>query len=242
VRQLAAALPAFTPPPGSQLRGDRIASRKSGGKPPHSKGGASNRLIRLISAFRTVSSPMPDWPHSPLHRVEGAGAYIVTAGTYRKESFFRSKSRLTLLCRALLELSRKHSCGLQAWAVFPNHYHLVGVPPSGNALREFVRHLHSTTARLLNQLDRVPTRKVWFQYWETRLTFQRSYLARLHYVHQNAVHHKLVKRASNYPWCSAGWFERKASPAFQKTVYAFPCDRISVPDPFEVSIEEVSAD
>jgi len=78
---------------------------------------------------------------------------------------------------------------------------------------------------------------VWFQYWETLLTNERAYLARLHYVHENAVHHGIVRSAASYPWCSAAWFERSARPAFRKTVLRFPCDRVSVPDEFEVAVK-----
>jgi REP-associated tyrosine transposase len=74
-----------------------------------------------------------------------------------------------------------------------------------------------------------------FQYWETHLTFQRSYFARLSYVHQNPVRHGLVRTASQYPWCSAGWFERKASPAFFKTIMGFLIDKLEIPDDFEVA-------
>jgi putative transposase len=69
---------------------------------------------------------------------------------------------------------------------------------------------------------------------ETRLTHQRSYLARLNYVHQNAVKHGLVPVANQYLWCSAAWFERTASPAIVKSIYRFKWDRISVQDDFEV--------
>lgn len=169
-----------------------------------------------------------------------AGTYIVTAATYGQEPLFRTGSRLGLLCGAVQKFSIEHGWVLQAWAVFPNHYHFVGTSASGNSLRARIRHLHSATARDLNKNDDRPGRKIWFQYWETRLTNQRSYFARLRYVHENAVRHGLVRRASNYPWCSAGWFERKATPAFRKTVLDFPCDRVSVPDEFNVNPKDLA--
>jgi putative transposase len=185
---------------------------------------------------------MSDWPHSPLHRLEQSGTYIVTAATYEQQPFFRSRSRLSFLCEALQKFSVQYDWSLQAWAVFPNHYHFVGTSASGNTLRNLIRRLHSATARELNQKDNQPGRKVWFQYWETAITNQRSYFARLHYVHENAVRHGLVRRSANYPWCSAGWFERKAAPAFRKTVLSFPCDKVSVPDPFTVKSEDLTND
>ena len=174
-----------------------------------------------------------DWPHAPIHRLNETGVFMVTSGTYRKAPFFHSEDRLTLMVNSLIDLCQKYSLGLQAWAVFPNHYHLVAHIPQPQNLKRFTRHLHSTTAIAVNQDDHLPGRKVWFQYWESHITFQRSYFARLSYVHQNPVRHKIVRVASQYRWCSAGWFERKASPALFKTVMNFPCDKVVVPDDFE---------
>ena len=81
-------------------------------------------------------------------------------------------------------------------------------------------------------MDGVKGRRIWFNFHETRLTFQHSYLVRLNYVHQNAVKHKLVSVANQYPWCSAAWFERVAAPAQVKTIYAFKIDRAKVEDDF----------
>ena len=153
---------------------------------------------------------MPDWPHSPIHRLDQSGAYMVTAGTYRKEPFFHSPGRLTLLCEQLLRLAEHYQWQLEAWAVFPNHYHFIGVTGgTAQGMRRFIGHLHTITAREINLQDRALDRRVWFQYWDSRLTIHRSYLARLHYVHGNAVHHGLVREAGQNAGCSAGWFQRK---------------------------------
>lgn len=65
-----------------------------------------------------------------------------------------------------------------------------------------------------------------------RLAGERSYFARLNYVHQNPVRHGLVLVANQYPYSSAAWLERTATPAQVKTIYAFKIDRIPVPDDF----------
>ena len=86
-------------------------------------------------------------------------------------------------------------------------------------------------------MDGAPGRKVWHNYRETRLTYQRSYLARLNYVHQNPVRHGLVAVANQYPWCSAAWFERTASAAMVKSIYRFKIDAVKVCDEFETVAE-----
>ncbi len=76
-------------------------------------------------------------------------------------------------------------------------------------------------------------RTVWFNFWDTNLTYERSYWARLNYVHQNPVKHGLVSMANQYPWCSAAWFERTASPATVKTIYGFKTDNLAIYDEFQ---------
>ena len=74
---------------------------------------------------------------------------------------------------------------------------------------------------------------MWFNYWDTQLTFEKSYLARLNYVHQNAVRHGLVPVANQYRWCSAAWFERTATRAQVATIYGFKIDRIKIVDDYD---------
>jgi putative transposase len=161
---------------------------------------------------------------------------MVTAGTYLKKPLFDSPERLTLLCETLLKLAETYSWELQAWAVFSNHYHFVALAPvQPGTLRIFIRHLHSVTARALNKLDPSNRRRVWFEYWETHLSYQKSYYARLNYVHRNAVHHGLARAPSAYPWCSAAWLERNANQTFYRTILSFPSDRLSLSDDYTVA-------
>ena len=173
-----------------------------------------------------------DWPHSLAHRLSLPGSFILTAGTYQKHKYFNTPTLLTRLTNLLLNLAGDHGWMMQAWAVFPNHYHFIAESEKPETLRRLIRELHSCSALELNREQKVASRKVWFQYWESQLTFHRSFLARLNYVHQNPVRHGLVLKASQYTWCSAGWFDRKAAPAFLKTVTSFPTDRLDIPDDF----------
>jgi putative transposase len=173
------------------------------------------------------------WPHAPLHRLSEQGTYIVTAGTYGKEHHFRGAERLDHLEASLLALAKDAGWQLEAWAVFSNHYHFVGhAQPGCQDLADWLAKLHRETATHVNDLDGASGRRVWFNYRDTELTFQNSYLARLNYVHQNAVKHGLVPVANQYRWCSAAWFERTASLAQVRTIYGFKIDQVNVPDDF----------
>src|SRR5271169_3606666 len=110
---------------------------------------------------------MTDWPHSPMHRLSKAGAYMVTCGTYLKQHHFRGDKRLSFLCDALLRVAAEYEWNLQAWAVFSNHYHFVALsPPQPENLRDLLKKFHSETALQANHRDGAPGRQVWFQYRE----------------------------------------------------------------------------
>jgi putative transposase len=173
------------------------------------------------------------WPHSPSHVVDHPGSYILTAATYRKERIFEGPDRLTYLEGLLLDELDRAGWGVQAWAVFPNHYHFVGhSPDTGLGLTELTRRVHGQSAIWVNKLDGTPGRRVWYRCWDTRITFERSYLARLAYVHKNAVRHGLCATPEQYQWCSASWFRQRASRAFFESVMSFSTDRVNVFDEF----------
>jgi putative transposase len=111
--------------------------------------------------------------------------------------------------------------------MFPNHYHFVAHCGSApESLRRMLGALHANSAAWINRLDRTPGRRVWHNFWETKLTSQGSYLARLAYVHRNAVKHGLVTEATDYHYCSATWFEHNATRAQLTLIHRMKIDRI----------------
>ena len=210
----------------SDLEAKRLDSKPSG----------SARPISL--EIRNSDSKSLDWPHAPIHRIAEAGTYFVTSGTYGKQHFFRSPASLSALQQELLAKAKQYGWQLEAWACFSNHYHFVAQSEANaTKLDVYLTHLHADTARKLNELDQQPGRKVWYNFRDTKLTYQKSYLARLNYVHQNAVQHGLVSVANQYRWCSAAWFERTARPAQVRTIYNLKTDCLRVQDDFNVVID-----
>lgn len=174
-----------------------------------------------------------NWPHAPTHWLFEPGIYMVTAGTYLKQPHLNTPARLDFFLESLFARAEEFGWKLRAWAVLANHYHfLAASPPDPANLRKMLGKLHMNTAKQLNNWDTQPGRKVWFQFWDSHITFERSYLARLNYVHNNPARHRVVDNAENYQWCSAAWFARSASPAFVKTVQSFKTDKVEVVDDF----------
>ena len=178
-------------------------------------------------------SDSTSWHHAPPHRFLPDQTYMVTGSTWQKARLFHGPARLALLCSVLL--TRAHDLGwiLHAWAVLENHYHFIGTSPGrASALKELVSSVHTLTASGINRLDQTPGRQVWFQFWDTCLTYPASYYARLNYVMNNPVKHGVVKNAGDYPYGSAGWFEAGATAAYARRVRSYRGDRLNLLDDF----------
>jgi REP-associated tyrosine transposase len=174
-------------------------------------------------------------PHTPLHKFSYQGAYIVTASTYERKLLYLENEHLDFLTNELHRKALKFEWRLDAWAVFPNHYHFIA-HPLGNpkSMPAFIKEFHGSTAHHLNKIENKQGRRVWCQYWDTQLTFHNSYLARLKYVQENPVRHGIVSNSIDYAWCSEAYFRKSASKPFQQTLDKFKTDTINVVDDFDL--------
>jgi len=172
------------------------------------------------------------WPHAPPHWLYEAGIYMVTAGTCGKVCYFNTESRRDALLMALADAAMEFGWNLQAWAVMANHYHFVAATKNPETLTQMLGKLHAVSARQINREDRTLGRKVWFQYWDSHITYEASWLARLHYVHTNPVHHGVVSCAEQYRWCSAAAFASDSNQSFVATVSRMKTDTLSVVDDY----------
>jgi putative transposase len=176
-----------------------------------------------------------DWPHAPPHRLSEGGVYFVTARCAERRHLLADDDMKDWFQETLFDVVKEFGWRLEAWAILSNHYHLIGHSPKGpdgaESLRKMIRKIHSLTTKELNRRENQPGRnRLWQNFRETCLTHQRSYLARLHYVHQNAVHHKLVTVGSDWKWCSAAEFRKAVTPAWLKTIASFRYDEIAAKD------------
>ena len=176
---------------------------------------------------------MNDWPHAPVHRLESQGTFFVTAGTHLKQHVLRTPKHLDAVRQILFDQATVHDCWLQSWCLLSNHYHLVTKCDEGERLRVMLSRFHSLSAMELNRIDGVKARRVWYQFFDKTLTIESSWLARLKYTNENAVHHRIVDRATDYTWCSGSFFELNVPRAFNETLRRLKLDSVRIYDDFE---------
>lgn len=153
---------------------------------------------------------------------------------------YRGHERLLLLQDAVFHYAEELGWNLEAWAILANHYHLIGHSPEGeDAARELTKRVHGLAARELNKLDGTQRRHIWYRCRPTVITYKKSYMTRLAYVHRNPVHHGLVADPTDYPYCSASWLMNRAGRATYDTLATFKIDKVDVDDDYEIRRSDI---
>lgn len=183
--------------------------------------------IRMDDIYKT-------YLHNPPHYFVPNAIYIVTGSLLYKKRLLMDDKHKSLVLETLLERAAFWGWELEAWAVLENHYHFIArAPENPLTLEKLMRQLHSKTAVVLNKWDKASGRRVWYNYWDTCITHETSYYARLHYVHINPVKHGLVQNAEDYPFGSYRWFLDKVDKSFQDRVLNQPINRVDIFDDFD---------
>jgi len=113
------------------------------------------------------------YKHNPPHLFVADATYMVTAATYRKEKFFKTEEFLELLLSTIFYYFKKYEWLIKAYVVLPNHYHILGVASNRDvSLPNIIKSIHKYTARRINEFDKVSNRKVWWNYWDSCITYE----------------------------------------------------------------------
>jgi putative transposase len=120
--------------------------------------------------------------------------------------------------RVLVEALDEHPTRLLAYAVMPNHWHLVLWPQEAGELTAFVRWLtHTHTMRWHAHYHTSGTGHLYQGRFKSfPIEADEHLLAVLRYVERNALRANLVKRAEQWRWCSLA--RRQAKDARAATI------------------------
>ena len=104
-----------------------------------------------------------------------------------------SSDRRAHLLYSLLDRCEAHRIAILAWAVLPNHYHILVEVREWTAVGKALRAVHGPLARLWNQGDGTPGRGVWYQYADRAIRSEAHYFTTLNYIHYNPVKHEWAR-------------------------------------------------
>ena len=160
-------------------------------------------------------------PHYPPHYYLDNKIYFITSRTVDKNRFFNTKEKKNLLKKILIEAGNKFNIGFYAWIILDNHYHLLLNVLKGDSISDFMKIINGKSAFLLNGIDKVRKRKIWFNYWDTCIRSEKDFWMRFNYVHHNSIKHRYAEKMKDYYFSSYNyWLEKKGiewiNDAFEK--------------------------
>ena len=172
-----------------------------------------------------------NYEHAPTHIFVPGVNYMLTAGTYERKRFFNSESKKNAIIKCLHKLSQKMEWKVIAWVILDNHYHTLLTAPDNEemSIAVFVKELHRQISLNVNGIDKIKGRRVMENYWDKCITFEKSFWARLNYINNNPVKHGYVELASEYPFGSYFYSQKREWDEIEKM---FPWDTINEKDDF----------
>jgi len=186
----------------------RLAVRKASGFP---KTVCSPERLRLV---KTISRDNP--------------CFYLTAVTKDRLPVFRTDALKAVACVAFDEARKSGGFALFAYVIMPDHIHVItdgARQPSdllrflkGIASRRIIDHLKERGFdRSLEKLRQErKSRQYQYSLWQHHsnvllLTSEKTFMQRVHYLHQNPVRAGLVERAEQYRWSSVRCWNRSTA-------------------------------
>jgi putative transposase len=145
--------------------------------------------------------------HSPLHIQGDKTRFHITSACYEHKNIIGfSPERISEFEYALQECLRENSIELYAWAVLPNHYHVLLKTADILSLLKKISQLHGRKSFYWNGEEKSRGRRVWCNALETAIKSDRHFWATVNYIHHNPVKHGHADKWTGWPYSSAGTY------------------------------------
>jgi putative transposase len=133
--------------------------------------------------------------------VPGLPHHVTQRGNRRVETFRSDKDRRIYLM-LIGEYADRHRLDVWAYALMPNHVHLVAVPEHNDSLACAIRDAHGMYASYFNRTYGLEGHLWQGRYFSCAMNPDHTTTA-VRYVERNPVRAGIVDRAQDYEWSSA---------------------------------------
>ncbi|MEA3295594.1 MAG: transposase [Patescibacteria group bacterium] len=145
------------------------------------------------------------YEHNPPHLFKAKAKYFITARTYKKKRFFKQDNAKARLLESIYKGFNNNGWEIEDWVILDNHYHLmVNSLDNSTNLGEIIKNIHKFSALWIKKNVKFAKnyKKIWFNYWDTCISYKNSYFTRINYIWNNPVKHNYCKYAENYKYGS----------------------------------------
>jgi len=140
--------------------------------------------------------------HNPPHIYLDNTVYFMTARTANKKCYFIANKKKEILRNILSVTIQELQVIISAWVILSNHYHLLIKIKRKDDLAKLMQLFHGRTSYILNKIDGLTGRQIWYNYWDYCIRDEKDYYNHLNYIHINPVKHGLVGRPEDYKYSS----------------------------------------
>ena len=174
-----------------------------------------------------------EYAHTPPHLHKDSAKYFITAALFQKMKILDDDCKDKLLSSIMLACWN-HNWSLEDWVILDNHYHImVNSPKNESNISKFVSEYHKFTALYVKKSAKYQDLpKIFDNYWDTCITYERSYYARLNYIYFNPVKHGYADNAEDYRWGSFFHRYKKENKYLEKMKETYPFEGINVKDDY----------
>ena len=160
-----------------------------------------------------INGTYKTYEHNPPHLFQSNAKYFITGASYKHVHYMKSDEAKDIFLNYLFKSFEHYNWKIEDWVVLDNHYHLMAnAPENAETLAQVINNVHRFSSsgikslECINCVDAVPTqsahsidKKIFHNYWDTCITYENSYYARLHYLWYNPVHPVKYRRKRDSP-------------------------------------------
>lgn len=186
------------------------------------------------NSYKTMDEVYKTYRNNPPHLFRSKVKYFITGSTYQRKRYVASVESKNATMGYLFKSFKNFGWCIEDWVLLDNHYHVIAeAPDQAVTLHQVINHLHKFSALWIkrqsgNQND---GNRIWYNYYDTCITYERSYFARINYIWFNPVKHGYVLDPADWIFGSY-YFRKKNEEPLETIIMGFPWDKVKIEDDY----------
>ena len=171
------------------------------------------------------------YQHNPPHLFKENAKYFITGSTLNRIRYFDTDPTKEKVIHYMFTSFNHFNWTIEDWVLLENHYHIVAdAPENPETLSRMINNFHRFSGLWIKKHKNiVGESQIWFNYWDSCITYESSYFSRIHYIWQNPVKHGYVESPEQWKFGSYFYRDRKETEEISRQ---YPCDKIKIKDDF----------
>lgn len=169
--------------------------------------------------------------HNPPHLFSPNTKYFITGSTYKQVLHLKGPEAKWQLLTSIRKAFKEYGWELEDWVILDNHYHLMGnAPDKVETLSKIINDVHKFNALWIkkNISESARFKKIWYNYWDTCITYEASYYTRLNYIWYNPVKHRYVENPEDWQFGSYQARVLVEADEIERIKREYPWDKLNI--------------